>query len=420
MKGRIIYNIKYFLTGIAMAGMYTAAAADSPNTGAYSPIYIKSNTNQIAVDIPEVSELVKIILLLNQDMLEEAIRRKYSTAENVYRSDYYKDVLKQFYPFKKEKIVGTFHDLVEDNGEVTPCNYSKIRKYSSLYKFNELGKITPYKYYDIETSNIDDILKPYISLLEEFALKTNFRSFYKDHAKSYEDAKLSYMELVPVNSLWNYIENHFPKKVQYFKIITSPVESYFNRTDTYPTGHDSFIQYTYYAPTPFFMTNVNKDYVNDNLIRNSFNFFQPELFQYLDDYFSNDSNEMKNIVKPSDWIYCSYLDYKKFSGKEIFYNYIGRALFKEYYKKHLDKTVDKTTFYERLDLFYTDFLIDRLTNRSYLTNHTYDQFSNAKYGVVFLKEDKFQHEFNSLYGKYGESQFSIVLEELKKWCKEQK
>ena len=56
----------------------------------YSSAYINENTNAIVVDIPEVSELVKIILLLNQDELEKGIKGKNSMYKEIYASDYYK------------------------------------------------------------------------------------------------------------------------------------------------------------------------------------------------------------------------------------------------------------------------------------------------------------------------------------------
>ena len=357
----------------------------------YSDTYIKENTNAITIDVPEVNELIKIILLLNQDELEHAIKSANSSYREVFASEYYSDVLAYFYKFRKEKIVNALYRFIENDSVTTEAdNYLDIKRFSSLYMFDKENKIIRTRYYTVEAGNHYDMLEPFISSINDFADKTEFREFYKNHLDIYKESKERYMQLVPVNSIWNFTEKHFKNKVQHYKIIFSPLESFNYVTTSNYNKNLPFNQYTYYASTPIWEISDDASVIRQNYIRNSSRFFVAQLAQYMNDYYKNDTLTLDTIFKKkNNWAYINDFDNKnKFRPKDIFYNYISGALFNLYYEEELKGKLE-----DQEDLIF---------------------YNNL------LKIDKFNAQFTVLYDKYGYKQFDMVLKNIKDWCAKQK
>ena len=388
----------------------------------YSNAYVKEYTNAILLDVPEVSELIKIILLLNQDELEKGIKSKNSMYKEVYSSDYYKDVLDYFYKFKDEKIINELAFFEKDASYSNRAdNYLAIRKFSTLYKFNAENKILKSRYYNLEAGNDYDILECFMPLINDFAIKTDFRQFYKLHLTSYKESKDNYMKLVPVNSIWNFTEKHFTNKIQFLKIINSPLESFFYVSATNYNKNLPLNQYIFYATTPIWRIENDNNAVNQNYIRNSYSFFKVHLNKYLDDYFKDDTLQLNNIFKKkNNWMYQNKIN-NDLSGKFIFYTYTINALFNQYYE-------------EDLKLKYKDedgLNLDALFN-NYYGRHLFDVdygehvFGKNKIDLLhrdvftLLKSDKFNEYFSSVYQKYKPEEYNLVLEEMIEWCKKQK
>ncbi len=392
------------------------------NSENYSDAYIKENTNSITLDIPEVSELIKIILLLNQDELEKGIKGKNSMYKEVYASDYYNDVLDYFYKFRNEKIITSLSSFEKDYSYSNRANnYLDIKRFSTLYKFNTENNIVKSQYYNLEAGNDYDILETFLPLLNNFAVKTNFRKFYKLHLTNYKESKENYMNLVPVNSIWNFTEKHFKNKIQYLKIINSPLESFFYVSTTNYNKNLPFNQYVFYATTPIWRIDTDKNAKNQNYIRNSYVFFKAQLIQYLDDYFKGDSLLFNGLYKKkNNWMYQNKLS-NNISPKFIFYTYVINALFNQYYEEDLKlKYKDETGL--NLDAlfnnYYGNYMFDARYGEHVFGKNRIDLLHSEV--LTLLKTDKFNEYFLSVYKKYKPEQFNLVLDEMREWCKKQK
>ena len=388
----------------------------------YSSAYINENTNAIVVDIPEVSELVKIILLLNQDELEKGIKGKNSMYKEIYASDYYKEILDYFYKFRNEKIVKELAVFSEDPSYSNRSNsYMDLKRFSTLYKFNAENKIVKTKYYNLEAGNDYDIFEDFIPQITNFAIKTNFREFYKSHIKNYRESKDNYMNLVPVNSIWNFTEKHFKNKIQFLKIINSPLESFFYVSSTNYNKNLPFNQYVFYTTTPIWRIEIDKNAINQNYIRNSYVFFKAQLTQYLDDYFKDDTLLLDNLFKKkNNWIYQNKANVNH-SGKFIFYTYIINALFNQYYEEDLKlkyKDEEGLNLEALFNNYYGNYLFDEMYGEHVFGKNKLDLLYSDLLNL--LKLDKFNIYFSSVYQKHKPEQFDLVLEEMQEWCKKQK
>ena len=167
-----------------------------------------SNVNY-SIEIPEVQELIFVIFSLTDVGLNDSIMINHN-------SEYYKNVISYFGAFKKEKIVRRL-------GKKISVNYNELRMDASNYKFDSIDNLVK----NAEFHNLSwggrDYLQKYLTDLEAFSKKTQFRKFYETN-KDYYDALIDKMKLqAPIDKQQKWLENNFPKKHANFRIVFSPL-----------------------------------------------------------------------------------------------------------------------------------------------------------------------------------------------------
>jgi len=182
-------------------------------SAAFPVDYIAKNTGNVQVEIPEVYELANIIWTLSPSGMR---------ATDLYKdSPYYTRMLAHFKPYLNHPI---FLQL-DFADSVYYDNYYDFRENSFMYRFNK-NKLTntgPYYYVwgDDEKENLFTKLLP---LAEDFAQKSKFRDFYKANQSFYLEKIKREAELMPVKSMWTWLETNFPKrKYQSYKVVFSPL-----------------------------------------------------------------------------------------------------------------------------------------------------------------------------------------------------
>jgi len=86
---------------------------------------------------------------------------------------------------------------------------------------------------ELADSSLFGKLKP---LIEDFAAKSKFRSFYKSNLEYYYKAIQRQKELLPVKQMWTWLEEQFPKtKYQSYRIVFSPLIGGSHSTQRYST-----------------------------------------------------------------------------------------------------------------------------------------------------------------------------------------
>ena len=206
--------------------------------------YMEKNKGNIQFDIPETYELANIIWTLSPSG---------QRATDLYKEgDYYKKVRAYFKPFLDHPIFKRldFPDSVYAN------TYYNFRENSFAFNFQQptSGSLNtkllfngPYYYVygdELADSSLFGKLKP---LVEDFALQSKFRQFYKNNLAYYTSAIRRQKELLPVRQMWSWLEDQFPNtRYQSYRVVFSPLIG----------GSHSTQRYSTYNKTEWFSENV--------------------------------------------------------------------------------------------------------------------------------------------------------------------
>ena len=162
-----------------------------------------------SIEIPEVQELIFVIFSLTEVGLNDSIMINHN-------SEYYKNVISYFGAFKEEKIVRRL-------GKKIFVNYNELRMDASNYKFDSVDNLVKNTEFHNLSWGTRDYLQKYLSDLEEFSKKTQFRKFYKTN-KDYYDALIDKMKLqAPIDKQQKWLETNFPQKYANIRIVFSPL-----------------------------------------------------------------------------------------------------------------------------------------------------------------------------------------------------
>jgi hypothetical protein len=176
----------------------------------FSRKYIKQYKQKVVVLIPEVQELVQIIIALTQQSTMNPNLIEKNTS-------YYKEVINRFNKFKNHKAVLLVDSLLQEN------QYHNIKMNSCVFKFNN-KKITEGGVYDrISFGRQQNIIRPHIDVLADFALQSGFRDFYREHEAYYRFLIAEQLRIVNIKKMWAWLESKFEDRYDCYKITFSPL-----------------------------------------------------------------------------------------------------------------------------------------------------------------------------------------------------
>ena len=202
----------------------------------FSKEFQKANQGKAIVEINEVKELIHIMIAIttsglgNDDLVEQ-------------QGSYYQDILKQFKPYKDEKIISTFDSCLQDKliyyvfltGNAIAYDFDKdTLKANNIYLLpaNEVSGVK-LNYNPITT---------YKKAIEEFAVKSGFRAFYAAHKDYYKAVIADYEKNANVRRQWKWLENNFITRINSYQILCSPLINGLNYTGKLKTDKYTLIQ----------------------------------------------------------------------------------------------------------------------------------------------------------------------------------
>jgi hypothetical protein len=191
---------------------YTRLEGVKPNVN-FTKEYIKKNKGKVIVAIPEVSELVNILMVLHKDAEKE---------ENMFdtKTEYYKEVKNYFKPFLNHPALDTINKYItdlkkQDNNEMFFSNksygyYYALKMNACAYNFDKKNTIVNSGVINAFANgyNSFDPMKD-IKIFEDFAEKSNFRNFYKLHKPNYDSLIKTYNQLNPILKMQNLLDKKF-------------------------------------------------------------------------------------------------------------------------------------------------------------------------------------------------------------------
>ncbi|MCO7355892.1 DUF4932 domain-containing protein [Riemerella anatipestifer] len=190
--------------------------------------YISKHKGKTTINIPEVSELVNIIMALHKDA--EKDNNMFDT-----KTDYYKEVKNYFAPYRTHPILDTIQKYISDIKYYDQYGanmfsresygyYYALKMNACTYEFSNDGKIK-------NNGTVKEVAKGWymfdpmkdIKLFEDFARKSNFRKFYKNHKNYYNGLITTYNQLNPVQKMQKWLDNKFGFGYGSYAIYFSPL-----------------------------------------------------------------------------------------------------------------------------------------------------------------------------------------------------
>ncbi|WP_460950928.1 DUF4932 domain-containing protein [Spirosoma daeguense] len=202
------------------------AAGDSAYTQIYGWPYIApavfnkayqdKTKGKTFVEIPEMYELVNTAFALTK-----ATQKKESGLIEK-GTPYYKELMTYFAAYQQEPIVSIMDSiLTKDESAYHPL---KMEAYS--FEINRAGKILHSQVYNRTSWGKENMLRPYLAQLQQFATKSKFTEFYRKHQPYYDQLIRAYRDSLDVAGMQKWLNGNFPSThYDAFKIIFSPLVS---------------------------------------------------------------------------------------------------------------------------------------------------------------------------------------------------
>ncbi|MBC3787107.1 DUF4932 domain-containing protein [Spirosoma utsteinense] len=162
----------------------------------FSDAYKKVNEGKTLVEIPEVYELINVVFALTDYGKTDAIDKD---------TEYYPQVMSHFSPYKNHPVVRTIDSLLRASAD----NYAPLKMDGYAYSFQG-DKLVKSPIYDRISWGELNRLTPYVPLLESFARKSRFRSFFKAHTPYYTKLISDFQKRVNVATMKTWLEKQFP------------------------------------------------------------------------------------------------------------------------------------------------------------------------------------------------------------------
>ncbi|MGJ1433160.1 DUF4932 domain-containing protein [Sphingobacterium spiritivorum] len=235
MKSIILFLI--FLLYLYPSGLAFGQQKDLNFDAAYK----KKNDQKVTIEINELQELTYIILSLT----DIAKNNKVMTDQ---RTEYYTQVIAYFSPYADHELVGKFNTLLSEN----IVNYFILAGNAYGFKFDK-DKIVPTGIYNFPAKGVGKFeaktnpIINYINDLEDFAKKSKFRKFYKDHSKLYSDLKKEYHTFAAIDEQKQWLEKEFDYNINSYRVLTSPLIGGMNATHTFEDNN--FKEILLFLPT---------------------------------------------------------------------------------------------------------------------------------------------------------------------------
>lgn len=178
----------------------------------FDHVFKQKYDGKINVDIPEVYELVNIMIAISPTGIADK--------DLIYtNSDYYNKVISHFSKYKKDNAVITIDSLLKKD------NYYNLKMDSYAFVFSKSGKIVPHpNYHVINWSNVNSITPTLLGEINEFAKKSGFRKFYQANKKSYDIQKKFYQNKVNFSQMVTWLNKNFPStRYNFLNVLFSPL-----------------------------------------------------------------------------------------------------------------------------------------------------------------------------------------------------
>ncbi|PRY10334.1 uncharacterized protein DUF4932 [Pontibacter ummariensis] len=189
-----------------------------PKNVNFSKKYIRENEGKFAVEVPEVHELANILVAISNIGQQDSNMVDMTTP-------YHKEVMAHFSPYKNHPIMDVVNKhITKVFDKDSYWYYYAMKMNACAYVFDKNGSIKNAGIIrKMGFDNQGDPILANLALLEDFARKSNFREFYKQHQPYYNDLVKTYHALNPIDQQQAWLEDKFKFKYGNYLVTFSPL-----------------------------------------------------------------------------------------------------------------------------------------------------------------------------------------------------
>ncbi len=181
-----------------------------------------SHRGQWTIEVPEVQELVHIIIAITPIGVSDRNMVQ-------HQSDYYKAVQAHFGPYQDHPIVREVDRLLEKG------RYAHLKMDACGFYFNQQDRIEKDATYQQMNWSKKNYVEPILERLQDFSDKTGFREFFSQNQDYYDSLVALMKSQLPVNNQWQWLEERFPEKYDNYRITFSPLTNGSHSTNKFET-----------------------------------------------------------------------------------------------------------------------------------------------------------------------------------------
>jgi hypothetical protein len=212
--------------------------ACNPSNVNFSDEYITQNQDNFIVEVPEVHELVNLMIAISQ------VGQQDTNMVNM-KGIYHQKVMAHFLPFKNHPVIDLINAQIKYGINTTPQGTHRqvidSYNYYNGWRMNAGGYVFSAKSRIVDDGIIhkmgfnypEDPIKTHLHLIEDFAKVSGFRSFYVEHSDFYQTLIDTYKALNPIDKMKIWLEDNFPLSYGNYRVIFSPLVNGSHSTKSY-------------------------------------------------------------------------------------------------------------------------------------------------------------------------------------------
>ena len=329
--------LTYLLCSITLFAQKSYPKEENLN---FTKKYIKQNKGKFIAEIPEIHELGNIAIALTK------VGQIDSNMVDM-ETKYYKEVMQHFKPFANHPLIDTLNKYIHTPLEKNSYYYYfTIKMDACAYEFKKDKIVNQGFIKKLSWPFYNNPFEEHKELFEDFAKKSDFRKFYKNHKKHYAALVNTYLELNPLEQMQNWLQNKYKKEYGSYKAVFSELVGGAHAANNYEdNGFDHRFMFIKNAE---FNVKHNKTY---NIISES-----RILFTEIDHHFVNPVSDLYRIdledilgKNRNRWVNASAPGIESYpNGYSVFNEYMTWGLFTLYVNDFYD-TVEVENYISKME-----------------------------------------------------------------------
>ncbi|MCX2739493.1 DUF4932 domain-containing protein [Pontibacter anaerobius] len=239
----ITFNVKVGDT-VRFAVLYEGKEALTEIVGVpknvnFTKKYIREHQGKFSVEVPEVHELANILVAISKIGQQDSNMVDMTTP-------YYKEVMAHFSPYKNHPVMDVVNQHITkvfDNESY--WYYYAMKMNACAYVFDKKGNIKNEGIIrKMGFSNQGDPILANLALIEDFARKSNFRKFYRQHLPYFNELIRTYRTQNPITQQQEWLERIFGFTYGNYRVTFSPLVGGAHSTQSFEdNGFDQTVMF---------------------------------------------------------------------------------------------------------------------------------------------------------------------------------